>query len=222
MALVLRNVGKSFGAPPTTVLQGISLTIDDGEFVALTGRSGSGKSTLLYLASTLDTASTGEVELDGRDTAKMTSRELHEFRNRRMGFIFQFHYLLPDLTSLENVLMPALKSGERSLREPAARKLLGEFGLSDKLHRLPSQLSGGEQQRVAIARALIMEPQYLFADEPTGNLDSVNGATVMDIIRRVNKDHGTTVIMVTHDPDFAAQARRQVHLVDGRIAVTER
>ena len=218
MGLILRTVGKSFGSPPTTVLRDISLTINDGDFIALTGRSGSGKSTLLYIVSTLDTPTTGTVELDGKDTATMSSHELHEFRNHSMGFVFQFHYLLPELTALENVLMPALKSGERDKREPLAHDLLTEFGLADKLHRLPSQLSGGEQQRVAIARALVMEPKYLFADEPTGNLDSANGAVVMDIIKRVNRDQGTTVIMVTHDPDFASEARRQIHLIDGCTA----
>ncbi len=218
MALVLKDVGKSFGQPPTTVLRDISLNVADGEFIALTGRSGSGKSTLLYVVSTLDTPSRGTVEIDGIATSQMSSREMHQFRNQRMGFVFQFHYLLPELTALENVLMPALKSGGGAVREPKARGLLAEFGLGDKLRRLPSQLSGGEQQRVAIARALIMDPKYLFADEPTGNLDSVNGDLVMDLIQRANKERGTTVIMVTHDPDYASRAGRRVHLIDGRVA----
>ena len=189
MALVLKDVGKSFGQPPPRCC-GTSLNVADGEFIALTGRSGSGKSTLLYVVSTLDTPSRGTVEIDGIATSQMSSREMHQFRNQRMGFVFQFHYLLPELTALENVLMPALKSGGGAVREPKARGLLAEFGLGDKLRRLPSQLSGGEQQRVAIARPSSWT-QISFADEPTGNLDSVNGDLVMDLIQRANKERGT-------------------------------
>ncbi|OGX32251.1 MAG: ATP-binding protein [Omnitrophica WOR_2 bacterium RIFCSPHIGHO2_01_FULL_48_9] len=217
MSIKARNVGKMIGDPTTRILSGINLEIKDGEFLALTGRSGSGKSTLLYLLSTLDKVSEGEVEINGQKVNTMPSDALHSFRNLKMGFIFQFHYLLAELNALENVLMPARKSGREEEREDYAHTLLKQFDLDDKMHRLPRQLSGGEQQRVAIARALVMEPQYLFADEPTGSLDSVNGENVMNIIRDVNERLKVTVIMVTHEADFARLARRQVHLVDGRV-----
>lgn len=214
--IVAKGVGKSLGTPPNIILADIDLEIREGEFVALTGRSGSGKSTLLYLLSSLDTVTAGRVEFGGRDLTRLSSRELNEFRNQNMGFVFQFHYLISELSALENALLPARKAGRMRKVADYATHLLTEFGLGEKLDRLPRQLSGGEQQRVAIARALSMRPKYLFADEPTGALDSVNGDIVMKIIRKANTD-GTTVVMVTHDPDFAATAQRQVHLADGRI-----
>ena len=217
MSIIATDIKKTFGTPPTEVLKGLSLEIRDGEFVALTGRSGSGKSTLLYILSTLDDASAGSIRISEREVTKMGSDELHRFRNEKMGYVFQFHYLLPELSALENVLMPAVKFKRTEERRERAMALLSEFGLGDKLDRLPRQLSGGEQQRVAIARALVMEPRYLFADEPTGSLDSVNGEIVMKILHKINKEGGTTIVMVTHDPDFAAQADRAIHLVDGRI-----
>jgi lipoprotein-releasing system ATP-binding protein len=218
MAIELRAVTKSFGTPPTQVLKNIDLSIQDGEFVALTGKSGSGKSTLLYIISTLDAPTTGGVFIDGSAVSEMPSREIHAFRNQNLGFVFQFHHLLPELSALENVLMPARKAKQTTQVEPYARELLRDFGLEDKLGRLPRQLSGGEQQRLAIARALVMKPKYLFADEPTGNLDSANGEIVMKLLERANREFGTTIMMVTHDPDFAARARRQVHLLDGAVA----
>jgi putative ABC transport system ATP-binding protein/lipoprotein-releasing system ATP-binding protein len=214
----LVDVKKTFGTPPTNVLKGISLDIKDGEFVALTGKSGSGKSTLLYIVSTLDNPSSGEVEISDEKVTQMSQKRLHEFRNEKMGFVFQFHYLLPELNALENVLMPARKTKKQIEKREHAEYLLKEFGLEKKHDRLPRQLSGGEQQRVAIARALIMQPQYLFADEPTGNLDSVNGEKVMNIFKTINQDMKTTVIMVTHDPDFAQLASRQIFLVDGLVS----
>jgi putative ABC transport system ATP-binding protein/lipoprotein-releasing system ATP-binding protein len=218
MALEMSDLRKSFGTPPTPVLQGISGTIRDGEMVAITGRSGSGKSTLLYIISSLDRPTSGDVKVDGLSLATMTRRQIHEFRNRRMGFVFQFHHLLPELTALENILMPAMKFSRREEHEIYARKLLEEFGIPGKAGSLPSQLSGGEQQRVAIARALVMKFSILFADEPTGNLDSVNGQLVMNLFKRINKDGGTSVVYVTHDQLFADMASRKIHLVDGRIA----
>lgn len=217
MSIVVNSVGKAIGDPAVQILSDISLEIAVGDFVALTGRSGSGKSTLLYILSSLDTASSGSVFYEGQDVAKMEPRALSRFRNEKMGFVFQFHYLLAELSAFENVLMPARKAGREVERRAHAEKLLSEFGLADKMHRLPRQLSGGEQQRVAIARSLVMEPKYLFADEPTGSLDSVNGEIVMKIIREANEKMGTTVIMVTHDSDFAKQAKKRVHLVDGRV-----
>ena len=216
MGIAARHVNKVIGEPPVQVLHDITIEIRDREFIALTGRSGSGKSTLLYLLSSLDTSYDGSIEIDGRELKTMNQAELGAFRNRKMGFVFQFHYLLAELSALENVLMPARKAREEVERRARAASLLSQFGLGDKLQRLPRELSGGEQQRVAIARALVMEPQYLFADEPTGNLDSVSGATVMQIIRDLNHTFGTTIVMVTHDPDFANMAKRQIHLADGR------
>ena len=219
MGIVARNVGKRIGDTETQVLSDITLEIRDGEFIALTGRSGSGKSTLLYLLSTLDSVSSGDISFDGVRVDQLKQDALSLIRNERIGFVFQFHYLLAELSALENVLMPARKYNQLEKHTEHAKKLLDQFGLGDKLHRLPRQLSGGEQQRVAIARALSMKPKYLFADEPTGSLDSVNSDTVMKIIRESNRELGTTIIMVTHDSGYAKLAHRQIQLVDGRIFV---
>lgn len=208
---------KEFGDPPQQILHGLSLGIEDGEFVSISGKSGSGKSTLLYLISTLDTPSRGNVSVDGRDVARMTSKELHEFRNRNVGFIFQFHFLLPELTALENILLPARNLGLAEEKTPEALRLLSLLGIGAHADKVPSKMSGGEQQRVAIARALILSPKYIFADEPTGNLDTENAELVMSILRDVN-EKGTTVCLVTHDQDFAAMATREIFLIDGRIA----
>ena len=219
MGIVASHIGKLFGNPAIRVLTDINIDIKDGEFVALTGRSGSGKSTLLYILSSLDNPNEGKVEISGENITSMSSDDLHRFRNEHVGFVFQFHYLLAELTMMENVLMPALKYRRAAQRRPYAEHLLEQFGLISKLKRLPRELSGGEQQRVAIARALVMEPKYLFADEPTGSLDTISGDNVMKIIREVNSKNKTTVVMVTHDPDFANQANRQIRLSDGRVVV---
>ena len=217
MGIIAKNIGKVLGEPPVQVLTDISLEIKDGEFVSLTGRSGAGKSTLLYIISSLDNPTQGTVEISGQDVTKMDSESLHRFRNQQMGFVFQFHYLIAELTAIQNVLMPARKFREEVKRQPRAEMLLEQFGLKDKLNRFPRQLSGGEQQRLAIARSLIMEPKYLFADEPTGALDTINGSLVMDIIRDCSVKQGMTVVMVTHDPDFALMAQREIRLVDGQV-----
>lgn len=217
MSIRVSDLRKSFGNGKQEVLRGISLSIADGEFVSITGRSGSGKSTLLYVISSLDPPTSGFVEIDGVKINEMPTKDLHRFRNERMGFIFQFHYLLPELTALENILMPCRKTRAESSFHQRALDLLGDFGLESKADSLPRQLSGGEQQRVAIARALIMKPRYLFADEPTGDLDSVNGDVVMKILRKISSETGTTVIMVTHDLGYAAMADRQIILSDGQI-----
>ncbi len=208
---------KEFGEPPVRILHDIDMHIRDGEFVSITGRSGSGKSTLLYLLSTLDEPTSGAVLIDERDPATMSVEELHEFRNLNVGFVFQFHYLLTELTALENVLLPARNTGQHKAKHDEAVSLFKQFDIAGKMDKLPSQLSGGEQQRVAIARALIMNPRYIFADEPTGNLDSVNGRIVMDLLLHINRDLGATIIMVTHEPDYAAMANREIFLSDGRI-----
>lgn len=215
MSLVANDLCKNFGE--ARVIRGVSFEIEDGQFVSLVGKSGSGKSTLLYLLSSLDFPSSGSVRIDGRELTGMDSQELHGFRNRRMGFVFQFHYLLPEFTAIENVLMPALKAGEVEAHRPEAERLLREFDLGGHMHHYPSQLSGGQAQRVALIRSVIMQPRFLFADEPTGALDSKNAGIIGDLFRRINAEMNTTIICVTHDPDFAALAPRQVRLVDGTL-----
>ncbi len=217
MALSAQQVSKRIGNPATQILTSISLEIPDGQFVALTGRSGSGKSTLLYMLSGLDSVSDGAVLADGKDLSQMKRVEKAHFRNEQIGFVFQFHYLIAELTVLENVLLPAKKYGKAAERTEFAKSILEKVGLAEKHQRLPRQLSGGEEQRVAIARALIMEPKYLFADEPTGSLDSVNGEVVMKMLELANVEKKMTIIMVTHEMDFAKRAQRQIQLADGKI-----
>ncbi len=195
MSIRLENVIKSFGEPPTQIIKNVSFELGDGEFVALTGRSGSGKSTLLYMISSLDNPTSGKVLLQGQNIAEMPQQELHAFRNTQMGFIFQYHYLLPEFTALENVLMPAIKAGTAQQKRAEATELLKRFDLGQRMHHLPSQLSGGESQRVAIARALIMNPKFIFADEPTGSLDTVNAMNVMQIFQQVNRETGCMVVV---------------------------
>lgn len=217
MSISIREIKKSFGPQATPVLKGISAEIKTGEMLSITGRSGSGKSTLLYIISSLDRPTAGDVLIDDRSLLQMNSKELHQFRNQKMGFVFQFHHLLPELTAIENILMPALKTKSPVQHRSFAMEILKEFGLKDKMNHLPSQLSGGEQQRVAVARALVMQPTYLFADEPTGNLDSANGLLVMGLFKRINQERGTTIIYVTHDQEFARMSSRQINLVDGAL-----
>ena len=217
MALIATLINKSFGEPPVHVLKDISLKIEDGEFVALTGRSGSGKSTLMYILSSLDNPTSGTVEISGKNLTSMSEEDLHQFRNEQLGFVFQAAYLIAELNVVENVLMPTFKVKQQIERRSKAEHLLEVFGLKDLMLRLPRQLSGGEQQRVAIARALIMDPKFLFADEPTGALDSISGDNVMKIIKDINHINKTTVIMVTLDPDFAKEAGREIVIADGRV-----
>lgn len=216
-----QNLIKEFGVPPQRILHSLNFEVKDREFLSISGRSGSGKSTLLYLLSTLDLPTRGTVKIDGRDVAKMSSDEIHLFRNEQVGFVFQFHYLLPELSAIENVLLPARNLGCESERQQRAKALLDQLGIGRHANKFPSQMSGGEQQRVAIARALVMDPKYLFADEPTGNLDSQNGQVVMDILKHTNQTLGTTIILVTHEPDYAAMASREIYLVDGYIGKRE-
>ncbi|RHX91526.1 ATP-binding protein [Leptospira yasudae] len=216
-AIACTSLSKRFGEPPTYAVQDAEFRLQRGEFVALTGRSGSGKSTLLYMLSGLDQPSSGKVFLNGMDLFSMPSKEAHIFRNLNIGFVFQFHYLLPELTAIENILMPTRKTETNIVKRDEARRLLSEFGLEHCKDKFPSQMSGGEQQRTAIARALIMNPIFLFADEPTGNLDTANGDKAMEILKRINRENRTTVVFVTHDPDYAALAGRRINMVDGRI-----
>lgn len=219
--IICQNIVKEFGDPPTRVLHGLSFNIESGEFISISGRSGSGKSTLLYIISTLDLPTHGSVSIDGQDIATWTQNEIHAFRNKNIGFIFQFHYLLPELTTLENVLLPARNLNLVIEKQDFAMELLDQLEIGNQAHKYPGQMSGGQQQRVAIARSLIMKPRYIFADEPTGNLDSHNARQVMEILKRVNHELKTTICLVTHEPEFAAMASREIYLVDGRIASPE-
>lgn len=219
----VQNVSKVFEHEGRSleVLKGIDLDIARGEMVTIVGPSGAGKSTLLHLVGTLDLPTEGRILYGGQDVTRLTSSVLAEFRNQSIGFVFQFHHLLPEFTALENVLMPGLIQGRRRL-ETRARQLLEEVGLSARLSHRPGELSGGEQQRVALARALLMEPQLVLADEPTGNLDSQTSASVQALFLDLNRKHGTTFLIVTHSRDFAAMMPRQVSMKDGRIVADER
>ncbi len=221
MAINASHLEKAIGMPATQILSNVSFEIPDGQFVALTGRSGSGKSTLLYMLSGLDSLTAGTVTVDGVNLSDMRRKEIAHFRNELIGFIFQFNYLIAELTVLENVLLPAKKYHQEKSRLTLAKSILEKVGLSDKLHRLPRQLSGGEEQRVAIARSLIMEPKYLFADEPTGSLDSINGEIVMKMLKEVHNTKKTTIILVTHEPIYAKRAQRQISLADGKVILDE-
>ncbi len=219
MPLYAKNIVKRFGK--TEILHGIDVDIADGEFLSISGRSGSGKSTLLYILSTLDFATSGSVEIDGHDISELSVDTLHNYRGRNIGFIFQFHYLLPELTSLENVLLPARNFNEHKQQRKRALELLEELEIADQAHKFPDQLSGGQQQRVAIARGLLLRPRYIFADEPTGNLDSQTALKVMDILKRVNQEDKTTIVLVTHEQDYARMASREIFLTDGRVSREE-
>ncbi|MBW1905894.1 MAG: ABC transporter ATP-binding protein [Deltaproteobacteria bacterium] len=216
--VTVQNVTKTFEHEGRSleVLKGIDLEVDCGEMVTIVGPSGAGKSTLLHLIGTLDLPTEGKILYDGRDVTRLGSSDLAEFRNRSIGFVFQFHHLLPEFTALENVMMPGLIQGGRRL-ENRARKLLDEVGLSERLTHRPGELSGGEQQRVALARALLMEPKLVLADEPTGNLDSQTSDAVQSLIFDLNRRHGITFLIVTHSRDFAAMMPREVSMKDGRI-----
>ncbi len=200
------------------VLKGVSLSIDKGEFVAITGFSGSGKSTLMHLLGCLDVASSGEYFLDGTNVSTANDDELADIRNQKIGFVFQKFHLLPDLTTLDNVALPQLYAGvKESLAREKAAKLLDLVGLSHRMDHYPYQISGGQQQRVAVARSLINNPSIILADEPTGNLDTATGNTILQVFRELNANQGVTIIIVTHEPSIAAKTRRIIELVDGNI-----
>ena len=204
------------GGRELTILDSVDLAIDPGECVAILGPSGSGKSTMLALMAGLDRPSSGEVLIDGTPIQDLSEDALALLRRRTIGFVFQSYQLLGNLTALENVMLPVELAGADDARARAAA-LLAEVGLAERGHHYPSQLSGGEQQRVALARAFAVAPPLLLADEPTGNLDSATGGRVLDTLMALRARHGTTLVMVTHDPAIAARADRQVHLRDGRI-----
>ena len=206
------------------ILPGISLEINAAEFTAITGPSGSGKTTLLYLMGMLDKPTSGSIFLEGEEVTPKNEEELAGIRNEKLGFGSQFHFLLPEFSSLENVMMPMLARGRYSLAtaRERARNLLHLVDMSNRLDNKPNQLSGGQQQRVAIARALANDPRMILADEPTGNLDSKNSALVYDLFQRLNVERGQTIIVVTHDESFAGKTKRDIHLVDGEIVADVR
>jgi putative ABC transport system ATP-binding protein len=214
----LRSLSRSLpsGGRALTILDRIDLAIEAGEFVAILGPSGSGKSTLLALMAGLDRPSEGEIRLDGAPIHSMSEDDLALLRRKKIGFVFQSFQLLGNLTARENILLPMELLGRSDAAE-RVEHLLAQVGLTDRGHHYPSQLSGGEQQRVALARAFAAEPSILLADEPTGNLDSATGRSVLDVLTRLHREHGTTLVLVTHDPAVAALATRLVHLADGRI-----
>ena len=219
---LVRRLGQ--GAAAREVLRGVDLTIVAGEFVALVGPSGSGKSTLLYLLGGLDHPDGGSVEIAGERLAGVSDDALARMRNRLIGFVYQFHFLLPEFSALDNVLMPLwARGGGRSRNERAwGAELLTRVGLGDHLGKLPNQLSGGEQQRVAVARALVNHPCLLLADEPTGNLDSVNARMIYDLFRELNGALGQTIMVVTHDSEWASRSDRVLQLLDGRLVGDQR
>ena len=203
---------------PLDVLKGIDLTIDKGEVVAIVGTSGAGKSTLLHIIGTLDIPTKGRIKLDKADVTGLSSAKLAAIRNKTIGFVFQFHHLLPEFSALENVMMPGLIQGrDHKQMEAAPHGLLDEVGLGHRATHRPGELSGGEQQRVALARALVLSPKLLLADEPTGNLDSKTGKQIQDLFFEMNAKHGTTIIVVTHDLTFAHTMPRVVTMKDGLV-----
>ena len=216
-----KGLQKTFRHPAgeLKVLQGIDLTIKDGEMMALVGASGVGKSTLLHILGTLDRPTEGQVLHDGIDVFKLAEKAITEFRNKRVGFVFQFHHLLPEFNALENVIMPGLLAGEKDRDElkDRARGLLEELGLKGRLHHRPGELSGGEQQRVAVARALFMDPSVVLADEPTGNLDTRTGRELFDLLSRLNAEKGITFVIATHDKGLSDRCKRVISLADGKI-----
>ncbi len=220
VALKVDKLNKYFHEPEDFhVLQDISFTVNKGEFVPIIGKSGCGKSTLLYLLSTLDTDYDGQITINDVLVTGKSQNELARFRNENVGFVFQFHFLLPEFTAIENVMLPALKLGRYSkeeIEENAIQKLK-QLQMDNFANKLSSKLSGGQQQRIAIARALINNPAIIMADEPTGNLDSVNTGLVFDIFKNLAHDDGITILTVTHDLDFAKNADRVIEMVDGRI-----
>ena len=214
MIIQAKGIEKSFG--DLKVLKGIDFQVEKSEVVSIMGASGAGKSTLLQILGTLSTPDAGTLEIDGTDVLHLGGRDLSAFRNRRIGFVFQFHHLLPEFNALENVMIPAFIAGRPDRdAKAAATKLLQEMGLGERMDHKPSELSGGEQQRVAIARALVNDPAILFADEPSGNLDTKTKAEIHQLFFDLRERHGQTVVIVTHDPELAAMCDRSLFMRDG-------
>jgi len=220
LMILIEDLMKDYWLGDETVhaLAGVSLEIPDGEFVAIIGPSGSGKSTILHLIGGLDTPTTGRISVDGRDLSRASDRELARYRNSKIGFVFQTFNLHPTYSALENVSIPLLFSRmPRSDRKKRAVAALEAVGMIHRMKHRPNQLSGGERQRVAIARALVTNPRIIVADEPTGNLDSVNGSNIMELLRNMNRQKGITLIIATHDHEIAGRAQRVITMKDGRV-----
>ena len=212
----VKNIHKSFDA--LEVLKGVNLKVQKGEIVAIIGKSGAGKTTLLQIIGTLDRPTQGQVLINGTDVFTMREKELAAFRNKHIGFIFQFHQLLPEFTALENVCIPAMIAREKESEYVArATKLLTELGLGERLNHKPNELSGGEKQRVAAARALMMSPDIILADEPTGSLDEKNKKELSELLLKLRKEYGQTILLATHDKELAAMADRVIEIKDGII-----
>ena len=214
----INNISKVYeGPPPVKALDGVSLNVKEGDLVAIVGQSGSGKSTLLNMIGLLDSVSGGSIEIEGKDISDLTDNELSKFRGEKIGFIFQSFFLLPGLTAQENVAEGLLYQGiSRSERLEKAGEVLEQVGLGDRLSHLPKELSGGQQQRVAIARALVQDPAFVLADEPTGNLDKESGINILNILKELN-NQGKTVIMITHNQEHENMFKKVIELVDGKI-----
>lgn len=212
----IKDIHKSFGN--LEVLKGVNLRVDRGEIVAIIGKSGAGKTTLLQIIGTLDYPDKGQIIIDGTDVFTLKDKELAQFRNQHIGFIFQFHQLLPEFTALENVMMPALIGGiEYKQAKERATTLLCDLGLSERLEHKPNQLSGGEKQRVATARAMMMHPSVILADEPSGSLDNTNKLELHHLLLKLRNEYGQTIIIVTHDYELAEIADRIIEINDGKI-----
>jgi len=218
----LVSVKKSYktGAENTEILKDVSIDIEKGKYVSITGPSGSGKSTLLHLIGGLEPIDEGEVWVDGQPVHKMKDNTLAKLRLEKIGYVFQQFQLLSTATALENVMMPLLTMFSSAQIKKDAEEALTRVGLAHRLHHLPSRLSGGEQQRVAIARALVTKPEIILADEPTGNLDSETGLAIIDLIEKVHEEDGVTVVLITHDPDLAKRAEETIRVLDGKVEQT--
>lgn len=213
----IKDIYKSFGE--LEVLKGVNLSVKKGEIVAIIGKSGAGKTTLLQIIGTLDRPSKGQIIIGGTDVFALKDKELAAFRNKHIGFIFQFHQLLPEFTALENVCIPAMIAREKENQyKPRAEKLLQELGLAERMGHKPNELSGGEKQRVAAARALMMSPDIILADEPTGSLDEKNKKELSELLLQLRKEYGQTILLVTHDKELAGIADRIIEIKDGRIS----
>lgn len=223
--ITAKNLTRSFGKEPliTHVLRGVDVQVAQGEFLAIMGKSGAGKSTLMYQLSVLDTPSSGELTVDGIDVMSLTEKERTAFRLHTLGYVFQDYALVPDLSARENVMMPLLMRGEQwEQAKSKAAKAIDEVGLVGKYENLPAELSGGEQQRVAIARAIASAPKIIFADEPTANLDTVSSKQIIDLLTNLNETSGQTIVMVTHEREYALGANRILHMEDGVVVHEEK